>query len=60
MATVPGTNCAVALAALRLPSAAIVQALMTEVGLDHRQATRAAFAARRVLRDMDLVGQANA
>jgi hypothetical protein len=53
MATIPGTSCAAALVALRLPPAAIVAALMTEVGLDQSQATMAAFAARQVSGDVD-------
>ena len=53
MATIPGTNCAAALVALRLPPDAIVEALMKEMGLDRRQATVAAFAARQVSGDVD-------
>jgi hypothetical protein len=60
MTTIPGTNCAAALVALRLPSAAIVQALMMEVGLTHTEATNAAFTARDQLRDADRVSHANA
>jgi hypothetical protein len=60
MATIPGSNCAAALVALRLPPAAIVEALMKEVGLDHRQATMAAFAARQVSRDVDCLEGSNA
>lgn len=48
MAIVPGTNCAAALVALRLPSAAIVQDLMMEVGLTHAEATNAALTAHAV------------
>jgi hypothetical protein len=47
MATVLGSNCGVALFAVNLPFAAVVQALTTELGLTCEEATRAALDAQR-------------
>lgn len=47
MATVPGSNCGVALFAVRLPFATVVQALITELGLTCEEATSAAVDAQR-------------
>jgi hypothetical protein len=60
MATLPGTRCAAALAAVPLPFDVIVNALMTELGLTRSEAARAAFAARQGLRDTDRVEHAHA
>jgi hypothetical protein len=60
MVNIPGTSCAAALAAVRLPFEAIVDALMTELGLTYEEAVQAAAAAGQGLPDTDCVHHANA
>jgi hypothetical protein len=60
MTTLPGTNSAEALVAVRLPFDVIVQALIVEVGLTFAEATGAANAATDALREVDCVDHAHA
>jgi hypothetical protein len=53
MAYIPGAICAEALVAVRFPFDTNVQAFMTELGLTHAGATRAAFATRHGLPELD-------